>query len=216
MPTFGLNQFEFLLRGAGWTVVLSALALVFGGIVAFAIALARVSDAAVPRTASNIYVQLIQGTPLIVLMLICYFGFSLYGIDLPAIVAAALAMTLYVGAFLGEVWRGCLNAIPTTQWEAAESLGMSRTERMIWIILPQAIRISIPPTVTFMVQIVKNTSLASIIGFVELTQAGKLVNNATFQPFICFIFVAMIYFVLCYPLTVWGRILERRFNVRHR
>jgi polar amino acid transport system permease protein len=216
MPTFGINQFEFLLQGAGWTVVLSALALVFGGIVAFAIALARVSDATLPRTASNVYVQLIQGTPLMVLMLICYFGFSLYGIDLPAIVAAALAMTLYVGAFLGEVWRGCLDAIPTTQWEAAESLGMSRTERMIWIILPQAIRISIPPTVTFMVQIVKNTSLASIIGFVELTQAGKLVNNATFQPFICFIFVAMIYFALCYPLTVWGRILERRFNVRHR
>jgi polar amino acid transport system permease protein len=207
VPTFGLNQFEFLLRGAGWTVVLSALALVFGGIVAFAIALARVSDATMPRTVSNIYVQLIQGTPLMVLMLICYFGFSLYGIDLPAIVAAALAMT---------VWRGCLNAIPTTQWEAAESLGMSRTERMIWIILPQAIRISIPPTVTFMVQIVKNTSLASIIGFVELTQAGKLVNNATFQPFICFIFVALIYFAICYPFTVWGRMLERRFNVRHR
>jgi polar amino acid transport system permease protein len=194
-------------------LVLSLLALVFGSALAFAVALGRIAGNPILRFGFALYVQLIQGTPLMVLMLICYFGFSLYGVDLPAIVAATLAMTLYVGAFLGDVWRGALQSIARTQWEASDCLGLSRTQRLVWVILPQAVRIAIPPTVTFMVQIVKNTSLASVIGFVELTQAGKLVNNSTFQPFICFVCVAILYFVLCYPLTAWGRLLERKFHV---
>jgi len=216
MPTFGLNQFVFLLQGAVWTIILSILALGIGAVAAFIVALCRISANPVIKYVSSVYVLVIQGTPLMVLMLICYFGFNLYGIDVPALVGATIAMTLYVSAFLGEVWRGCLESIPRTQWEASDCLGHSRVQRMRYVVLPQAIKISIPPTVTFMVQIVKNTSLASIIGFVELTQAGKLVNNSTFQPFICFVIVAAIYFAICYPLSIWGKILERKYNVGHR
>jgi len=216
MPVFGINQLIFLLQGAEWTIVLSLLAFLFGGIAAFVVALARISANRLIRTVSSVYVQLIQGTPLMVLMLVCYFGFIVIGLDVPALVGATIAMTLYVSAFLGEVWRGCLESIPKTQWEASDCLGHSRSQRMAYIILPQAVRISIPPTVTFMVQIVKNTSLASIIGFVELTQAGKIVNNSTFQPFICFVFVAVIYFALCYPLSIWGNRLERTFHASRR
>jgi polar amino acid transport system permease protein len=216
MPVFGINQLIFLLQGAEWTIILSLLAFAFGGMAAFIVALARISANPFIRAASSLYVKLVQGCPLMVLMLVCYFGFNVVGLDVPALIGATIAMTLYVSAFLGEVWRGCLESIPKAQWETSLCLGHSRTQRMIYIILPQAIRISIPPTVTFMVQIVKNTSLASIIGFVELTQAGKIVNNSTFQPFICFVFVAIIYFALCYPLSILGHRLERNFRAASR
>ncbi|EWY41674.1 amino acid ABC transporter permease [Skermanella stibiiresistens SB22] len=213
MPEFGPNQFVFLLHGAVWTIALSVLSLVIGAVFAFVVALCRISGSRTVRAISAIYVQAIQGTPLMVLMLISYFGLNILGVDVPALVGATIAMTLYVSAFLGEVWRGSLLSIPRTQWEASECLGHSRAARMRHIILPQAVKISIPPTVTFMVQIVKNTSLASIIGFVELTQAGKLVNNSTFQPFVCFLCVAALYFAVCYPISLWGRHLEKQYNV---
>jgi polar amino acid transport system permease protein len=106
--------------------------------------------------------------------------------------------------------------VPKTQWEAAECLAMTRWQRMTRVILPQAARIATAPTVGFLVQIIKNTSLASVVGFVELSQAGKLINNSTFQPFIVFITVAVIYFLICYPLSAWSRGLERRLNVGRR
>ena len=125
-------------------------------------------------------------------------------------------MTIYVSAYIGEIWRGCIQAVPRTQWEAAECLALSRVQRMRLVVLPQALRIATPPTVGFMVQIVKNTSLASAIGFVELARAGQIINNSTFEPFVIFVIVAAMYFALCYPLSVLSRRLERSFHVAHR
>ena len=213
MPVFGWNHLVFLLQGAGWTVALSLLAFAGGGIAGLLIALTRISPRRALRTATGLYIQIIQGTPLLILMFLAYFGLSIVGLELPGIVAAALSMTLYVSAYLGEIWRGCLQAVPKTQWEAADCLGLSRSQRMFKVVMPQAMRIATPQTVGFMVQIVKNTSLASVIGFVELAQAGKLVNNSTFQPFLCFTVIAVIYFMLCYPLSLWSRALERKLNV---
>src|SRR5690606_3193741 len=116
-------------------------------------------------------------------------------------VAAALALTLNSGAFLGEIWRGCIEAIPRGQWEAAEALGISYQYKMRDVVLPQALKIAVPPTVGYLVQIVKNTSLAAIIGFTELARAGQIINNATFQPMVVFAIVAVAYFVLCWPLS---------------
>jgi polar amino acid transport system permease protein len=124
-----------------------------------------------------------------------------------------LSLTLYVGAFLGEIWRGCIQAVPRTQWEASDCLGLNRFHQYAYVILPQAVRIATPPTVGFMVQVVKNTSLASVIGFVELTRAGQIVNNSTFQPLAVFLLVAAIYFAICYPLSIASRVLERKMNV---
>ena len=127
-------------------------------------------------------------------------------------VAATIAMTIYSGAYLGEIWRGCIEAVPVPQWEASTALAMTRWQQLRYVILPQAVRISLPPTVGFLVQIVKNTSIASIIGLVELAQAGKLVSNATFQPFLVFPIVAGIYFVFCYPLSRFAFALERKYH----
>jgi len=212
MVQFNWFHVGFLLQAAQWTVLLSLLAFVGGGVFGLAVALCRISRHPLLRSLTMAYIQLVQGTPLLVLLFLAYFGLSIMGFQLAPLAAAGISLTIYSAAFLGEIWRGCIQAVPRTQWEAAECLGLNRFEQLLRVILPQAVRIAVPPTVGFMVQIVKNTSLASVIGFVELSRAGNLVNNSTFQPFIVFTTVALFYFCLCYPLSVASRRLERRLN----
>jgi polar amino acid transport system permease protein len=210
MVQLNANHILYLLAAAQWTVLLSLLAFAGGALVGLPVALMRVSRLRGLRIAASTYIQLVQGTPLLIILFLSYFGLGILGLKLEPIVAAALALTVYAAAFLGEIWRGCIEAVPKTQWEASDCLGLNRVQQYAWVILPQAVRIAIPPTVGFMVQIVKNTSLASVIGFVELARAGQIVNNSTFEPFAIFCVVAAIYFALCYPLSLTARALERR------
>jgi polar amino acid transport system permease protein len=206
----GINHLIYLLIAAEWTIVLSLIAFVGGSVLGLAIALMRVSRLAVLRGLASGYIQLVQGTPLLILLFLSYFGLGIIGLKLVPLVAAGISLTLYAAAFLGEIWSGCIEAVPKTQWEASDCLGLNRVQQYAYVILPQATRIAIPPTVGFMVQIVKNTSLASVIGFVELARAGQIVNNSTFEPFAIFSCVAVIYFALCYPLSLASRYLERK------
>ena len=214
MTLMPVDHFGFLLLGAWGTVQLSALAFVGGGLIGLAVALARVSPLPAVRIAATAYIQVVQGTPLLVLMGVCFFGPNIAGIgSVPALAAAALAITLYSGAFLGEIWRGCIQSVPKSQWEAAECLGLTRIERMRRVILPQALRIATPPTVGFLVQIIKNTSIASlVVGYAELSYNAKVLNNSTFQPFLYFGCAVVLYFIMCYPLSRWSRTLERKLN----
>jgi polar amino acid transport system permease protein len=211
-----IDQLLFLLRGFGWTIVLSVLAFVGGGLLGFALALARVYAGSPVRFAVILYIKVIQGTPLLILLFVTYFGLPAIGIVVDPLLAAALGLSTYVSAYLGEIWRGSLEAVPRTQEEAALCLALNWRQRVGHVILPQAVKIATPPTVGFMVQIVKNTSLASAIGFVEMARAGQMINNATFRPLVVFVLIAGLYFTLCYPLSVWSRHLERRFDVAHR
>jgi polar amino acid transport system permease protein len=210
MPTFGLTHLQFLLEGAIWTVALSACAFLGGALMGLLIALCRVSNLAPVRGIAWAYIQLVQGIPLLVIMFAGYFGLPAIGINVSPLMAATLSMTIWVGAYFGEFWRGSIQAVPQAQWEAAECLALTSTQRMFKVIIPQAIRNATPGTVGFMVQIVKNTSLASAVSFVDLTRAGQLINNSTFQPFVTFTVVALIYFALCYPLSVLSQRLEKR------
>ena len=212
MIQLNANHVWYLVAAAQWTVLLSLVAFAGGALVGLPIALMRVSPRRGLRIAAGGYIQLIQGTPLLILLFLTYFGLGILGYKLVPLVAAGLALTLYAAAFLGEIWRGCIEAVPRTQWEASDCLGLDRFQQYAYVILPQAVRIAIPPTVGFMVQIVKNTSLASVVGFVELARAGQIVNNSTFEPFIIFCIVAAIYFAMCYPLSLASRFLERRAN----
>ncbi|AMA56851.1 amino acid ABC transporter permease [Bradyrhizobium sp. CCGE-LA001] len=209
-PTFGLIHLQFLLQGAVLTLGLSLCAFIGGGLMGLVIALCRVSASPVLRGVSSFYIQTVQGVPLLVIMFAGYFGLPAMGFSISPLVAAMLSMTIWVGAYLGEFWRGSIQAVPKAQWEAAECLALSRLQRMYHVIIPQAVRNATPGTVGFMVQIVKNTSLASAVGFVELTRAGQLINNSTFQPFITFSVVALVYFALCYPLSAVSHKLETR------
>ncbi|MGO4571117.1 amino acid ABC transporter permease [Microvirga sp. 2TAF3] len=206
------NHLTFLAQGALWTVVLSVVAFLGGGLLGFMIALGRVSSSRVLRRALAVYVQLVQGTPLLVIMFVTYFGLPAIGLKVSPLMAAGASLTIYVGAYLGEIWRGCIESVPRPQWEAAECLALSRTQRMFKVILPQAVRIATPPTVGFMVQIIKNTSLASVVGFVELARSGQIINNSIFEPFAIYLVIAGIYFALCYPISLWSRKLERRVS----
>lgn len=215
MQEFSVTHALFIIKAAQWTILLSLVAFIGGGILGLFVALCRTAKSKGVRVLSGTYVTLIQGTPILIILFLSYFGLSIIGYDTSAFVAASLSMTIYAAAFLGEIWRGCIESVPKTQWEAADCVGLNRFQQYTYVVLPQAIKIAIPPTVGFMVQIVKNTSLASIIGFVELTRAGQLVNNATFQPFTCFVVVGLMYFALCYPLSEVSRYFERKLNVAH-
>lgn len=207
-----------LLQGLLGTIILSLLTFLFGGLAGFAIALARISSVKPVRYAAQAYTQVVQGIPLLVLMGLAYFGPILAGIAaVPPLFAATLAMTLFASSYLGEMWYGALISVARSQWEAAECLGLTRWQRMTRVILPQALRIAIPPTVGFMVIIVKNTSVSSlVVGYAELTYNAKVINNATFQPFLYFGLAGLLYFLVCYPLSLKARSMERKLNVANR
>ena len=194
------------------TIILTATVVVVSLLLGMVVALCRVSPLKSVRLATGTYVQLVQGTPLMVILFMTFFGLPALGLKISPLTAASASLLVYVSAYLGEIWRGCIEAVPVPQWEASTALAMTRWQQLRYVILPQAVRISLPPTVGFLVQIVKNTSIASIIGLVELTQAGKLVSNATFQPFLVFPIVAAIYFIFCYPLSRFSFALERKFH----
>lgn len=201
-----------LLLAARWTIGLSLIAFVGGGLVGMALLCTRLAGGPKVRKFVDCYVQLFQGTPLLMQLFLAYFGLAMLGLPTTPLVAAGLALTLYTSAYLAEIWRGCVGAIPRGQWEAAQSLALDFVEQLRYIVLPQALRIAIPPTVGFLVQVVKGTALASVIGFIELTKAGTMITNATFRPFIVYGCVAVMYFVLCYPISLWSHTLEGKLH----
>lgn len=209
--------FEHLIFAARWTVVLSLMAFVLGGLVGLALLLARIAskrESLKPLGyAVSAYVQLFQGTPLLMQLFLAYFGLALFGVKTSAWTAAAFALTLYTSAFLTEIWRGCVEAIPRGQWYAAKAMGFGFVGELRHVVLPQAGKIAIAPTVGFLVQVIKGTALASVIGFVELTKAGGMIANASFKPFLTYSCVALCYFLLCYPVSLYAKWLERRLSV---
>lgn len=216
MRALNTGDVLFLIEAIRWTVALSASAFVGGGIIGLVIALMRVSKRRWVRWAATGYIQVFQGTPLLLQLFLVFFGTDMLGIPLGPWISATLGLSLNAGAFLGEIWRGSIQSVPKAQTEAAEALGLHYLQLMRLVVMPQALRVAIPPTVGFLVNLVKSTSLASIIGFVELTRAGQLLNNATFRPFTIFLSVAALYFLLCWPLTVASRRLERRMAAAYR
>lgn len=205
--------FRNLLLAARWTILLSLIAFIGGAAVGLLLTLMRTSRQRTMIWFVRIYTEIFQGTPLLMQLFLAFFGLSLVGIDVSAWTAATLALVLFSSAFLCDIWFGCIQSLPKGQWEASRCLGLTFLQTMRHIILPQALKIAIPPTVGFSVQVVKGTALTSIIGFVELTKAGTMLNNATFQPFKVFALVALIYFVICYPLSLFSQFLERKLNV---
>ncbi|MBY5649976.1 amino acid ABC transporter permease [Rhizobium leguminosarum] len=207
----GHEEFVFLLIGLKWTVLLSAVGFVCGGIAGLGVALARASGLQLLERVTAGYIAVFQGTPLLMQLFVVYYGLALVGLMLDAWVAVAIGLTLHASAYLGEIWRGSIEAVPRGQTEAAKALSLRYVSRMKDVILPQALRISLPATIGFLVQLIKGTSLASIVGFTELTRAGNIISNQIFQPLTVFGIVGILYFVMCCPLTILGARLERKF-----
>lgn len=202
----------YLMLAARWTIGLALVATVGGGLLGLLIALARILPIPPLNWLAIGYINLIQGTPLLGQLFVFFFGLPLLGLSVGAWTAAALSLSLYASAFFGEIWRGALQSVPKRQWEAGAALGLTYRHRFTHVVLPQAVRIAIAPTVGFLVQLVKNTSLTALIGFVELTRASQIITAATFAPLQVYLTAAAIYFVICFTLSQLSRVLERRLR----
>jgi polar amino acid transport system permease protein len=204
----GGGELLFLLKGLKWTVILAAVSFLCGTPAGLGIALLRTSGVRWIERATASYIALFQGTPLLMQLFVVYYGLALYGLKIDAWLAVAAGFTLHASAYLGEIWRGSIEAVPPGQTNAAKALGLSYFWRMNDVILPQAIRISLPATMGFLVQLIKGTSLAAFVGFTELSRAGTMVSNQTFKPLLVFGAVGALYFALCWPLSLLGSRLE--------
>ena len=213
MQALGWHHVVYLVLAARWTVVLSLVAFVGGGLFGVVVTVLRVQPGsrAVRMLASG-YIRIFQGTPLLMQLFLFYFGLSFAGFPLDAWTAVCVALSFYTSAFLAEIWRGCIDAVPRGQNEAAVALSLSYVKRLRLVIAPQALRIALAPTVGFLVQVVKNTSLAAIIGFAELVRAGQVVSNITLRPLAVYAIVMTLYFALCWPLSLLSRYFERRLS----
>lgn len=207
-----LQIIQLLMTAAGWTVALSAVAFIGGALLGLAFTVLRVAPSrALNRVAAG-YISFVQSIPLLMLLFLVFFGLPLLGVSVSPWTAASASLIIFTSAFLAEIWRGSVQAVPPGQWDAGRAVGLRFMQIMLLIIVPQAVRLSLPPTVGFSVQVVKGTALTSIIGFVELTKAGVALNNATFRPFFVFFVVCLIYFALCFPLSAAARYFEKRLR----
>ena len=211
----GIVLFQ-LVDATQFTIYLSLIAFLGGGLVGALIAFLRILPGRVPRGFAIGWIWLLQSTPLLMLLFLSGLGAPrLLGVDVDPWTAASVSLTLYTSAYLADVWRGALESVGQGQWEGARALGLTFAQTLRKVILPQAVRVSLAPTVGFMVQIIKGTSLAYIIGFHDLMAIGKRWANAPVdgtEPFVVFPIMALIYFCLCFPLSRLALRLERKLG----
>lgn len=217
MKTFAplLHSYWYLFRGAGMTLLMASAAVVPATILGMLLALARLFGNRLSRSCINGYIFIIRGIPLLVLLTFAYYLLPLTGIDLPPFWGVVLVLSGYYAAFMSEAFRAGIEALPTAQWDAARSLGMSRHMTMRIVILPQAMRLAAPPYVNLCINLIKATSLVSIVGLWELTMASREVVERTLAPFQIFLAAAGLYFVICYALALYARYLERKVLLGH-
>jgi polar amino acid transport system permease protein len=211
---FGWNELFFLVFSARWTIYLSLVAFAGGGALGLLVAVLRVAPSRALRRVAMVWIRALQGTPLLVQLLIVYYGTAFLGFHPDAWLAASITFIVSTSAFFGEIWRGCLEAIPSGQWDGARALGFRFPATLRLVILPQAMRLMIAPTIGYMVQIIKSTSVASLIGIAELARTAVLVNTVTFEPISVFGVVSLTYFAMCWPLSLLAEHAARRIDTR--
>jgi His/Glu/Gln/Arg/opine family amino acid ABC transporter permease subunit len=210
-----LHSYWYLFRGAGMTLLMAVASVVPATAAGLLLALAQVFGRRATKSAVQVYLFLMRGIPLLVWLTFVYYLLPLTGIDLPPFWGVVVVMALYYAAFMSEVFRAGIESLPQAQWDAARSLGMQRQLMLRIIILPQALRLAAPPFVSLCANLVKATSLISIVGLWELTMASREVVERTLAPFQIFLGAALIYFCICYTMALYGRYLERRSLIGH-
>jgi cystine transport system permease protein len=199
-----------LLKGAGYTVLLSLIGMGLGLVLGFGLALMRLSRLAALRWPASVYVSAIRGTPLLVQLFLIYYGLPQFGIELPPLVAAGIGFSLNIGAYSCEILRSAIGAVDKGQWEAASVLGMSRGQTLRRVILPQAARTAVAPLANSFISLVKDTSLAATIQVPELFRQAQLITARTFEIFTMYLAAAALYWILSSGLALGQGWLERR------
>ncbi len=210
------NMISILLSATQWTIYLSLAAFVGGGLIGLLFTIFKIAPSRWLQRFATGYIWLFQSIPLLMLLFLIGLGIpAFFKIDIPAWLAAGIALTLFTSAYMSEVWRGALESVSVGQWEGGRALSLTFTEILWFVIAPQALRIATPPTVGFMVQVIKGTSMAYIIDFNDLMRWGKKIANSQLdgaEPFIVYPIMAIIYFALCFPLSYWSKSMERKAN----
>lgn len=207
------ESIPFLLKGAFMTIELTTFAVVIGIILGTILGLARVSHNKLLNGIAKAYIEFFRGTPLLVQLFLLYFGLPNIGIDISAYFAAILGLGLNSGAYVGEVVRSGIKSIDKGQMEAARSVGMSYPQAMQYVILPQAIKRVIPPLGNEFIALLKDSSLVSVIAVKDLTRQGRLIISRTYESFLIFAAVAVLYLIMTFIMTRIVNYAERRLSI---
>lgn len=199
-----------MLQAAWATLRLAAGALALGLVLGMVLALVRLGGSARAARLAGIYIEVFRGTPALVQLFLVYFGLVSIGIRLDSYQAAVIGLGMNAAAYLAEIFRAGIGAVPRGQLEAACSIGMTPWAAMRWVVLPQAVRLVLAPTGNVAISLLKDTSVASLIAAPDLMLRAQDLSSEYFMPFETYVTVGLIYFVLCYPLSLFMRHLERR------
>jgi glutamine transport system permease protein len=210
-----LNVYDAILflQGLGNTMILCLAGLGLGLIVAFFVGLARSSRIPWLWMPAATYIEIIRDSPLLMQLYLVFFALPLLGLQVPIFVAGVATLMVNSSAFMAEIVRAGIQAVGRDQWDAARGLSMSYLQAMRWIVLPQAFRVMIPPGVGLLIGLIKDSSIISVISYLELTRVGQILTEKTFLSFQVFGIVAALYFLLCYPLSRFALYAERRLKV---
>lgn len=198
--------------GVAYTLPLALVSFALGLLLAVITALMRLSSWRIPKLIARFYVWIIRGTPLLVQLFIIFYGLPSIGIVLDPFIAAVIGFTLSVGAYSSEIIRAAILSIHKGQWEAAYSVGMTRMQALRRIILPQAARVSVPPLSNSFISLVKDTSLAASITYVEMFRTAQQITATTYEPLLLYSEAALYYLLFCSVLSVMQNMLEKRFD----
>ncbi|WP_127088229.1 amino acid ABC transporter permease [Aquabacter cavernae] len=205
------SNLDFLLSGLELTLIISATSLVFALLGGLVLALFDMSKFAMLRAFSLTLGEIIRNTPILVQLLWVYYVLPIvFGIRISSLAAILIGLSLYMAAFISEVYRAGIQAVPKGHREAAQVLGLTPTQSFLRIVMPQAIRMTLPPLASNFVQLIKFSSLGSVISVSEITRRGMELSSTTFRPLEIFTFIAVVYFCICWPLAMAIRVWERR------
>jgi len=204
------ENWHLLSRGMLTTLELSAYAIFFSTLIGLVAAVMRLSRVPIVAQVARLYVEVFRGSPLLITLLFVYFGASYGGYELDTFPAAVIGLSVYEGAYVAEIFRAGLQAVPRSQWEAARILGLTQPRAFWHVVLPQTRTIALPPLVGQYISLIKDSSLAIVIGLAELSREGQAIVDRVGQPLPIYLAIAGLYFVICYPLSVWVRVMERK------
>ncbi|OEU49099.1 MAG: amino acid ABC transporter permease [Desulfobulbaceae bacterium S3730MH12] len=205
-----MEIFPFFLKGLWMTSKIAFISLVTCTLIGFILGIFRSSDSTILKRVVGVYVAFVRGTPFVVQIFIVFFILPEWGIQLDAFTAALLAMAIMGSAFICEIVAGGINSIPRGQWEAATSSGLNGIQKLRLVIIPQAMKVILPPLVGQYVLLIKDTSVVSVIGIMELTRVGWVTVVRIPEGLMVFTLVGFLYFIISYPLILLSNYLEKR------
>ncbi|MFB1082881.1 amino acid ABC transporter permease [Jeotgalibacillus sp. JSM ZJ347] len=211
-PELAWESLPFVMSGIGYTLLISIVSMAAGLVLGFFIALARTSKFSILSWPARTYISFMRGVPILVILFLLYFGMPVIGVQVPALNAALIAFSINSAAYIAEIIRSALSSVDKGQWESSKALGLTYWQTMYGVVLPQSVRIAIPPLGNVYLDIIKATSLAAIITVPDIFQRARIVGGREFDFMTMYILVALIYWGICSLMTVFQNYLEKRYE----